>query len=279
MYNCCDAEITGEGVQWAYSTCTGRKKALLVRSFVLTPLVPLHLPFLPSYLFLFSPFISLSALRIRIAFDYTRLVNLWLTGVSIAQIGINYTGTKDVLHGCVNDAVNLRKFITGTPLFRPLSHLSSRLTEEKRNGVTTRETSRPWRTTRISRVCGRRRRILCVSSASFLPPSLSPSSPPLPSSPCLPVFRRQRRRGGMRSRIGFGTPIPAYAFNAYPATNSTFRNSLVVKAPKSGSRVRSEGEGEGCRDGWMDVDGGRRATRIFFSVVEEDRGILSWKQM
>ncbi|KAJ3526305.1 hypothetical protein NMY22_g10215 [Coprinellus aureogranulatus] len=56
MYNCCDAEITGEGVQWAYSTCTGRKKALL--------------------------------------------------------IGINYTGTKDVLHGCVNDAVNLRKFIT-----------------------------------------------------------------------------------------------------------------------------------------------------------------------
>ncbi|TEB20449.1 peptidase C14 [Coprinellus micaceus] len=56
LYDCCDPEVTGEGVQWAYSTCTGNKKALL--------------------------------------------------------IGINYVGTDNALHGCVNDALNLRKFIT-----------------------------------------------------------------------------------------------------------------------------------------------------------------------
>ncbi|KAJ2935477.1 hypothetical protein H1R20_g1617, partial [Candolleomyces eurysporus] len=48
--------VTGEGVQWAYSTCTGNKKALL--------------------------------------------------------IGINYVGTFNELQGCVNDVLNLRKFIT-----------------------------------------------------------------------------------------------------------------------------------------------------------------------
>ncbi|RXW15430.1 hypothetical protein EST38_g10422 [Candolleomyces aberdarensis] len=48
--------VTGEGVQWAYSTCTGNKKALL--------------------------------------------------------IGINYVGTSAELGGCVNDVLNLRKFIT-----------------------------------------------------------------------------------------------------------------------------------------------------------------------
>ncbi|RXW16865.1 hypothetical protein EST38_g8987, partial [Candolleomyces aberdarensis] len=48
--------VTGEGVQWAYSTCTGNKKALL--------------------------------------------------------IGINYVGTYSELQGCVNDVLNLRKFIT-----------------------------------------------------------------------------------------------------------------------------------------------------------------------
>ncbi|KAJ2927725.1 hypothetical protein H1R20_g9369, partial [Candolleomyces eurysporus] len=48
--------VTGEGVQWAYSTCTGNKKALL--------------------------------------------------------IGINYFGTSAELGGCINDVLNLRKFIT-----------------------------------------------------------------------------------------------------------------------------------------------------------------------
>ncbi|KAJ3540911.1 hypothetical protein NMY22_g4098 [Coprinellus aureogranulatus] len=56
FYNSCDPEVTGEGVQWAYSTCTGAKKALL--------------------------------------------------------IGINYVGTSSELRGCVNDVLNLRKFIT-----------------------------------------------------------------------------------------------------------------------------------------------------------------------
>lgn len=27
------------------------------------------------------------------------------------QIGINYTGTQHELHGCVNDAKNMRKFL------------------------------------------------------------------------------------------------------------------------------------------------------------------------
>ncbi|KAJ2913969.1 hypothetical protein MD484_g6443, partial [Candolleomyces efflorescens] len=53
----CSPTVTGEGVEWAYSTCTGHKKALL--------------------------------------------------------IGINYVGTDAELRGCVNDVLNLRKFITG----------------------------------------------------------------------------------------------------------------------------------------------------------------------
>lgn len=56
IYNSVDPEITGEGADWAYSTCTGTKKALL--------------------------------------------------------IGINYVGTESELSGCVNDVLNLRKFIT-----------------------------------------------------------------------------------------------------------------------------------------------------------------------
>ncbi|KAF6756184.1 peptidase C14 [Ephemerocybe angulata] len=56
FYNSVDPEITGEGADWAYSTCTGTKKALL--------------------------------------------------------IGINYVGTESELSGCVNDVLNLRKFIT-----------------------------------------------------------------------------------------------------------------------------------------------------------------------
>lgn len=67
--------VTGEGVQWAYSTCTGNKKALLV-----------------SYCLYF---VLLSHL------------------FCVVQIGINYVGTRSELQGCVNDVLNLRKFITG----------------------------------------------------------------------------------------------------------------------------------------------------------------------
>ncbi|KAF6756179.1 peptidase C14, caspase domain-containing protein [Ephemerocybe angulata] len=56
LYNCCDPEVTGEGVEWAYSTCRGTKKALL--------------------------------------------------------IGINYIGSDDELKGCINDVLNIRKYIT-----------------------------------------------------------------------------------------------------------------------------------------------------------------------
>lgn len=77
LYNSCDPNITGEGVEWAYSTCTGTKKALLVRC----PLM-LH------------------------------QVSILTCDVSL-QIGINYVGTQSELRGCVNDVLNLRKFITG----------------------------------------------------------------------------------------------------------------------------------------------------------------------
>lgn len=82
LYDCCDPEVTGEGVQWAYSTCTGNKKALLVG-----PLLAFTLP-------------SRANVRRRAIFF---------------QIGINYVGMDPevVLKGCVNDALNLRKFITG----------------------------------------------------------------------------------------------------------------------------------------------------------------------
>lgn len=32
FYNSCDPAVTGEGEDWAYSTCTGSKKALMVRA-------------------------------------------------------------------------------------------------------------------------------------------------------------------------------------------------------------------------------------------------------
>lgn len=50
------------------------------------------------------------------------------------QIGINYSGEKDALRGCVNDALNARDFLIGaSPFF--LVHLRSYLYRAGQNIV------------------------------------------------------------------------------------------------------------------------------------------------
>lgn len=48
-------------------------------------------------------------------------------------IGINYTGSKHALNGCVNDAMNVRKFLIEDRGFSALPHDMVVMTDEPKN--------------------------------------------------------------------------------------------------------------------------------------------------
>jgi hypothetical protein len=48
-------------------------------------------------------------------------------------IGINYTGSKHALNGCINDAMNVREFLVNERGFSPQPHDMVVMTDEPKN--------------------------------------------------------------------------------------------------------------------------------------------------